>query len=159
MKVINRSRILTILRTYFFVFLATYTIFLTFAISSQERIDLFSEIMPPELLGLQIFSIAIYSALAIFSFFTFFAGVSIYKVLSSEYFRVWGDFIEGPNDKGERVLMSFGQISYMGRDLLGQFSLVSEVGTMILPGKLSVSSERIIGRSIRAARLKNNLQD
>jgi hypothetical protein len=157
MKVINRTRILSILRSYFFVFLAVYIVFLSFAISSQERIELFAELMPPEFLGLQIFSISLYSAVGLLAICFFFAGIQIYKVLSTEYFRVWGDFIEGPNEQGERVLVSFSQVKYMGRDLLGQFSLVSDTGTLILPGKLSVSSERKIGRTIREARLKNNL--
>jgi hypothetical protein len=157
MKIINKSRVLSILGTHFLAFLATYIIFLSFAISSQERIDLFAQIMPPEFLGLKIFSISIYSALALFSFYFLLASVRVYKVLSTEYFRVYEDFIEGPTKGGSRVLLSFNQIKYMGRDLLGQFSLVSEEGILILPGKLSVSRERQIGRRIREARLKNNL--
>lgn len=157
MKVVNKSRILSILGTYFLAFLATYIVFLSFAISSQERIDLFARIMPPEFLGLQIFSISLYSALILFSFFSLLASLQVYRVLSTEYLRVLGEFVEGPTEKGERLLLSFNQIKYMGRDLLGQFSLVSDQGTLILPGKLSVATEREIGRIIKQARLKDNL--
>lgn len=156
-KVINKSRILELLRNYLFVFSLIYITLLSFAITSQERIELFSYLMPPEYMGLEIFSIATGTFLSLFAIFGFVVGLHLYRVLSKEYIRVWEDFVEGPNSQGNRVLLSFTQIQYMGRDLLGRFSMDGQEECVVLPGKLSIETEREILRKIKQARLKNNL--
>jgi len=157
MKVVNRSRIFEILRNHFFFSFSLYIAFTFFAIFSQEKIEQFKELMPPELMGLQIVSISIFGLFVAFSIFSLSSVVHLYKVLSSEYLRVWDDFVEGPTENGKREVLSFSQVSYAGRDLLGRFCLSAGDTSLILPGRLSVSSERIINRTISRARLKDNL--
>ena len=115
MKIINRSRIYEIMRKHFFFVSFSYIAFVIFAVFSQEQIEQFAEFMPPELAGLKIVSIALFALLIVFVVFSLSVGVHVYKVLSSEYLRVWDTFVEGPTEKGERVVLSFSQIDYMGR--------------------------------------------
>lgn len=157
MKVINKGRIFEVLRNYSFIFAVIYTVAIGFAITSQEKIELFSELMPPEFMGLRILSISGFTFLALFILFSLMIGVHLYRILSNEYIRVWSDFIEGPNKDGQRVVLSFSQIEYMGRDLLGRFSISDGGESVILPGKLSVQLEREIKRTIQMARQKSGL--
>jgi hypothetical protein len=156
-KIVNRSRIFEILRNYFFLTVALYIGFVTMIVISQEKMERFMEFMPPELAGLQIISVSLFALVVAFVFFSVASGLHVYKVLGSEYLRVWDSFVEGPTEQGERVVLSFAQIKYMGKDLLGRYCLDSGDFKVILPGKLSASTERTITRLIGQARLKDNL--
>ncbi len=105
--------------------------------------------MPPELLGLEVIGICTSMFLVLFVLTSIILSLHLYKILSSEYFRVLDGFIEGPTHSGQREVLSFSQITAMGRDLFGEFTISGEAMDLVLPGKLSVSEERKLQRLIK----------
>lgn len=156
MKVVNLSRILLLIRNYALSMIVFLSIFSFFHIYSHEKVDIFARVISPKYLGLDIVTLISWTTgLLSLGFFTI-CVVHILKVLQSEYYTVWPQFIEGPDENGEREVLSFSQVEYAGRDLLGRFIVASEGKRLVLPGKLSISREREILRKIKSISMKTH---
>ncbi len=154
MKVTNTSRILNLGKRVGVLFVALVVAITFSIIVMQEKKEMLIGLVDPKYLGHNIvetfFFVTLFSFLILSIFFTY----RTFQILRKEYFKVMPDFIEGPTRDGRRIVLSFSQITYIGKDLLGEFSIQSNEGVITLPGKLTLSLEREIKRKIQSARFQ-----
>lgn len=71
------------------------------------------------------------------------------RILGNDYILLYEDFVEGPTESGERIVLSKAQLKHIGLNLLGQFSLQSGEGMIVLPGNADLSLERELKNKIK----------
>lgn len=154
-KVINKEKLVTVIRNHIVSFVACYL--LTLWAYLYSGFEIFNN--PFWVVKFtKMYSVDLSLSLLILMFPCFFAHLAykIYNILSKEYIQVYEGFIEGPTSMGERIVLSMNQVKAIGLNYFGEFSIFSTTDDVItLPGKIDWSKERELSRQIKRY-LKNS---
>lgn len=148
MKLINKNKLLEIARNYFLFFIASYVLIVSLAMYLQTPFIEMIISKSPSIVGVKFYDFNITVVLIVFV--SCFASLSfkIFKVLASEHFKIIDNYIEGPNQFGERIVIAKNQIKTIGLDYFGQFSIFTEDQKLVLPGKIDFQIERQMKRKL-----------
>ena len=115
----------------------------------EPRTESLAVIVNPALFDKSIYQVSMVVALICFSLTTISLCLSIIRILGNDYILLYEDFVEGPTESGERIVLSKAQLKHIGLNLLGQFSLQSGEGVIVLPGNADLSLERELKNKIK----------
>lgn len=148
MKIVNKAHLLKLIFIHGCAFLLTTSFLIGLAVLSHDKREIIAMIVNPGIFDKDIFQVSLIISLISFSLTTISLCISIVKVLNNEYILLYEDFIEGPTESGERIVLSRSQLKYIGLDLLGQFSFQSNEGSIVLPGKADLGLSRDLKRRV-----------
>ena len=150
MKIVNKAHLLKLIFAHACAFLLISSLLVGLVIISHDKREIIAMIVNPGIFDKNIFQVSLLISLIIFSFTTISLCISIVRVLNHEYILLYDEFVEGPTESGERIVLSRAQLKYVGLNLLGQFSFQSNEGAIILPGKAGLSLAREIRRKVNS---------
>ena len=148
MKIVNKAHLFKIIFFHSCAFFLMISLLLGLTVLSHDKHELLAVIVNPGIFDKDIYQVSIILSLVCFSLTTVSLCLSVVRVLSHNYILLYENFVEGPTENGERIVLSKNQLNYIGLDLLGQFSLQSNEGSIILPGKADLKIARDIKRKV-----------
>ncbi len=150
MKVASLNRVTQLAKKLSILFVSLIVTLNLISLMLQEKKEQLLGGSSYEILDYSAMKVLFFTTLILFSAFTFIFALKCIQYLKNDYVSIVDGFIEGPARDGKRLILSASQIDYIGRDLLGEFSIRSEEGSIVLPGKLTCRSELELKRKLRS---------
>lgn len=149
MKIVNKKHLFKVLLFHAIGFVAITSFILALTVISHDKKEVIAVIVNPALFDKSIYQVSMVVALICFSLTTISLCLSMIRILGNDYILLYEDFVEGPTESGERIVLSKAQLKHIGLNLLGQFSLQSGEGMIVLPGNADLSLERELKNKIK----------